>query len=215
MKIQGSNFTVRYRLGKQMILADALNRSPNAESNSPIQLHLRVDGFNMQLVNHTFKTIALINFSESKRKQLQTETSNYPIPRELLIDTIMVGWHEGIKKLPADLRAYWSFRHQLAIEAGVVFKGQQILIPQTMQNDILHQLHQGHPGIVKAQQLARDPVYWPKINEQIENQSIKCDACQLHQQSNVKQPLIPTTYLITGGKALLLIWLILMAKHFY
>ena len=34
-------------------------------------------------------------------------------------------------------------------------------------------------------------MYWPKINEQIENQCKKCDACQLHQQSSVKQPLIP------------------------
>ena len=190
MQIQGYNFTVRYRPGKQMILADALSRSPNAENNSPIQLDLRVDGLDMQLEDHTFKTIALINFSESKQKQLQTETSNDPILRELM-DTIMVGWPEGIKKLPAVLRAYWSFRHELAIEAGVVFKGRQILIPQTMQNDILHQLHQGHQGIVKTQQLARDSVYWPKINEQIENQCKKCDACQLHQQSNVKQPLIP------------------------
>ena len=190
MQIQGYNFTVRYRPGKQMILADALSRSPNAENNSPIQLDLRVDGLDMQLEDHTLKTIALINFSESKQKQLQTETSNDPILRELM-DTIMVGWPEGIKKLPADLRAYWSFRHELAIEAGVVFKGRQILIPQTMQNDILHQLHQGHQGIVKTQQLARDSVYWPKINEQIENQCKKCDACQLHQQPNVKQPLIP------------------------
>ena len=190
MQIQGYNFTVRYRPGKQMILADALSRSPNAENNSPIQLDLRVDGLDMQLEDHTFKTIALINFSESKQKQLQTETSNDPILRELM-DTIMVGWPEGIKKLPADLRAYWSFRHELAIEAGVVFKGRQILIPQTMQKDILHQLHQGHQGIVKTQQLARDSVYWTKVNEQIENQCKKCDACQLHQQPNVKQPLIP------------------------
>ena len=78
MQIQGYNFTVRYRPGKQMILADALSRSPNAENNSPIQLDLRVDGLDMQLEDHTFKTIALINFSESKQKQLQTETSNDP-----------------------------------------------------------------------------------------------------------------------------------------
>ena len=130
MQIQGYNFTVRYR---QMILADALSHSPNAENNSFIQLDLRVDGLDMQLEDHTLKTIALINFSKSKQKQLQTETSNDPILRELM-DTIMVGWPEGIKKLPADLRAYWSFRHELAIEfeAGVVFKGRQILISQTL-----------------------------------------------------------------------------------
>ena len=108
----------------------------------------------MQLEDHTLKTIALINFSESKQKQLQIETSNDPILRELM-DTIIVGWPEGINKLPGDLRAYWSFRHELAIKAGVVFKSRQILIPQTMQKDILQQLHQGHQGIVQTQQQTR------------------------------------------------------------
>ena len=56
MQIQSYNYTVRYRPGKQMILADALSRSPNAENNSPIQLDLRVDGLDMQLEDHTLKT---------------------------------------------------------------------------------------------------------------------------------------------------------------
>ena len=64
-RLQRKQLTVPYRPGKQMILADALSCSPNAENNSPIQLDLRVDGLDMQLEDHTLKTIALMNWMES------------------------------------------------------------------------------------------------------------------------------------------------------
>ena len=48
------------------------------------------------------------------------------------MNIIVTGWSESIKQFPTNLRVYWSFRHELAIEANGVRKGRQILIPQTM-----------------------------------------------------------------------------------
>ena len=158
MQIQGYNFTVRYRPGKEMVLADALSRSPNVKNNSRIELDLRVDGIDVQTEDHTYKTMALINFSEQKQKELQAETSNDAILCELM-NIIMRGWPDTIKDLPTDIRPYWSFRSELSVEAGVVFKGRQILIPKSMQHDILQQLHKGHQGVDKTQRLARESIY--------------------------------------------------------
>ena len=133
-----------------MILADALSRSTNTENNSAIQLDLRVDGIDIQLEDPTFKTMALINFSKSKQQQLKDDTASVPILCELM-NTIATGWHDIIKQLSTDLRVYWSLRHELGIEACVVCKGNQILIPETMPSTILQQLHQGYQGIVKTQ----------------------------------------------------------------
>ena len=94
MQIQGYNFTVRYRPGKEMILADALSRGPNTENNSPIQLDLRVDGIDIQLEDPTYKTIALINFSKPKQQQLKDETASDPILCELM-NTILGYWLLG------------------------------------------------------------------------------------------------------------------------
>ena len=151
MQIQGDSFTVRYRPGKEIILADALSRSPNTGNNSPIQLDLHVDGIDIQLDNPTYKTMALVNVSNSKQQELKDETASDPILCELV--STIAGWPDSIKQLPTDLRIYWSFRHALAIETSVVCKGHQIRIPQTMQSIILQQLHQGHQGIVNTQQL--------------------------------------------------------------
>ena len=43
-----------------------------------------------------------------------------------------------------------------------------VLIPHAIQEDI-QQLHEGHQGVEKTRLLARDSVYWPRINEDIAN----------------------------------------------
>ena len=110
MQIQGYNFTLRYRPGKEMTLADALSRSPNTDNNSPIQLDLRVDGIDIQLEDPTYKTMTLINFPKPKQQQLKDQTASDPIVCELM-NAIVTGWPDSIKQLATDLRVYWSFRH--------------------------------------------------------------------------------------------------------
>ena len=43
------------------------------------------------------------------------------------------------------------------------------------------QLHMSHQGIKRTQGLARESVYWPGINTQIEKLVRACEACQSHQ----------------------------------
>ena len=60
-----------------------------------------------------------------------------------LKEIIHEGWPNNIKDLPTVLRQYWSFRDELAVESGVIFKGRQILIPKSLQADILPTAPQG------------------------------------------------------------------------
>jgi len=53
-----------------------------------------------------------------------------------LKEIIHEGWPNNIKDLPTVIRQYWSFRDELAVESGVIFKGRQILIPKSLQADI-------------------------------------------------------------------------------
>ena len=76
------------------------------------------------------------------------------------------------------------------MEAGVLFKGRQILVPPSMQKDILKQLHSGHQGFEKTRRLARESVYWVKINSDIENTCKSCESCQEQQDANRREPLL-------------------------
>ena len=85
---------------------------------------------------------------------------------------------------------------------GVLFKGRQVLIPETLRQDILKQLHTGHLGIEKTRRLARESVYWPNINKDIEQLVKTCSACQEHQPNQRKEPLVPHDVLQTPWKKL-------------
>ena len=64
-----------------------------------------------------------------------------------------------------------------------------MLIPECMHPDILQQLHQ---GIKETRMLARESVYWQKINEDIEKLMKHCVACQELQDQNSKESMIMT-----------------------
>jgi len=63
-----------------------------------------------------------------------------------------------------------------------------VVIPVVMRDHILDELHVSHPGIVRMKALARNHVWWPKIDADIEARSKKCSACQIHSNDAVKQP---------------------------
>ena len=66
-----------------------------------------------------------------------------------------------------------------------------MIIPKTLREDILRQLHLGHMGIESMRRLARETVFWPHITKDIEQLVKQCAACQEHQARQQKEPLFP------------------------
>ena len=48
------------------------------------------------------------------------------------METIIQGWPDSIKGLPTDVLVLWSFHDELAVEDGIIFKGKQVLIPESL-----------------------------------------------------------------------------------
>ena len=122
-------------------------------------------------------SIDLINFSFNKRVQLREMSTADHTPCALQ-RVVYSGWPDTIKDLPKDLRPYWSFRDEIGISDGVIFKGKQVIIPDAMRSDILHQQHAAHLGIEKIRLLMRESVYWPNIYKDIETMVKCCAVCQ-------------------------------------
>ncbi|CAE1165607.1 unnamed protein product [Acanthosepion pharaonis] len=144
IQLQGYNFRLTYNKGSDNILADGLSRLPSPGNSDPIELDVRVD---------------TVRFSSDRIEQLRNCTTADPLLNQLR-ETIITGWPETIKQLPTDIRVFWGLRDQLSIDDGLILKGQQIVIPQTLQEDILKQLHTAHLGQEKTKLLAKDTVYW-------------------------------------------------------
>ena len=113
---------------------------------------------------------------------------------QILIRTIQSGRPNERRRCPKQSQDFWNIRDELAIvddeSSPLVIKGHRIVIPPEQREEILQQLHIGHFGIEKTKQRARDAVYWPRLNTDIESLIARCSICQEHQWAPQKEPMV-------------------------
>ena len=78
----------------------------------------------------------------------------------------------------------------MSTEDALILKGQRLLIPESLREDILEQLHYGHHEIGKPRLRARESVFWPNINKDIEQMTKSCPICQEHQPAPANTSLL-------------------------
>ena len=105
------------------------------------------------------------------------ETSKDPT-LTLLRHYIHMGWPNDRRMLPQELHTFWNYREDLSMENGLITKGARLLIPSTLREKVLEQIHDGHLGIEKCMLKARESVFWPGISNDIRETVEKCGICQ-------------------------------------
>ena len=125
----------------------------------------------------------------------------------LLKHTIMQGWPKSIKQVPPELQPFWTFREELTVKDGLILKGTRIVIPNKQCKAILKLLHKGHLGLNKCKLRAKETVYWPGLNDQLEDLVLNCELCLKYSTAKCKLepslllgqevPLYPWTKLAT------------------
>ena len=130
-----------------------------------------------------------LNVSSDKCVSLAAEMSK----DETLValkNQIIKGWLPMRSECPKILQDYWNYRDELSILDGLVLKGMRIVIPYQCREELLNQLHEGHFGVDRTKLRARDSVFWPGINKDIENLVKTCDICQENARRNNKDPVL-------------------------
>ena len=181
LKLQPYQFNVVWKPGKEIPVADALSRSHLTDYGNTL-----IDDEEMVCECEVENT----PFSAAKQKILREETAK---DRTLvrLMDVIMTGWPENRHNTPSDIHPYWDYRDELAVYDGVVFRGNRVVIPQSMRQEMLSIIHQGHLGIVLCKRRARDVIFWPGMSSQIQDMISKCAECLEMRNRQSKEPLKP------------------------
>ena len=117
--------------------------------------------------------------STTGTQRIRDETAK-DVTLQHLTRTIVDGWPEVYKDCPADLHPFWNFRDELSVENQLLFKGDRVVIPSTLQPEILKHLHTGHIGTEKMQLRARSSVFWPGLTNDVKNITKSCEPCQKH-----------------------------------
>ena len=134
------------------------------------------------------KDILAVNFlqyssiEERERDEMLHET-NKDKELQSLKHYISTGWPVKRSQIPVSLHPYWNFRDELTVESGILMKNSKVLIPETLKQKYLKQIHQGHQGIEACRSRAREFVFWVNINSDLKEMVEKCDICQSQQNS--------------------------------
>ena len=174
LRLQHYDVSIKYRPGKEMVLADSLSRlSPIPDK----EIHLE-------------QSIYAVQFTDDKLQQLKLESESDPEVTAIR-NIIIEGWPDSAKQLPKNLREFWSCKDELSVEDGLVLKGERVLIPTAMRSYILRNIHAGHQGMEKCKLRAKTCVYWKGINADIERTVKTCTVCQTNQSSQQAETLLP------------------------
>ena len=134
------------------------------------------------------KDILAVNFlqyssiEERERDEMLHET-NKDKELQSLKHYISTGWPAKRSQISVSLHPYWNFRDELTVESGILMKNSKVLIPETLKQKYLRQIHQGHQGIEACRSRAREFVFWVNINSDLKEMVEKCDICQSQQNS--------------------------------
>ncbi len=167
------NYNLRYRPGVQNANADGLSRLPvealEEDVTGPcIAVHM------MELVSAPVSS-----------KEISEETV-----KDEALSKVLVKVREGWKGTEREemLAPYLRRKDELAAEEGCVLWGQRVIIPESLRNKVLQELHEMHIGMSKMKALARSYLWWPGLDRDIEEMAKTCEKCQSNQRNPAKVP---------------------------
>ena len=105
-------------------------------------------------------------------------------------DFCMHAWPDKAK-LGSEEKLYLQVATYITIQKGLLLKGSRLVIPVAMQKTTLGKIHEGHQGIAKCRERAKQSVWGPGLSKQIEDLVDKCDKCSKERQHRV-EPMIPS-----------------------
>ena len=106
--------------------------------------------------------------------------------RELsqIYEYTLSGWPKSVsqhmhgKDLPDQSCIFFNRRNEMSINQGCLVWGTHVVIPKSLREQLLHEVHTGHLGIVRMKHVARSFIWWPGIDSDIENTARTCVDCK-------------------------------------
>lgn len=181
LRLIGYNLVVTYKPGKDLYIADALSRAPLTDS--------VLNDFDNELDLHCNLIRSQITLPKSEMDLIRSESIEDEV-FQTIFRYIKEGWPKNKKLVEKNVQPYYPFKDDISEIDGLILKGNRILIPQGLRKKMLKYLHEGHMGIQACQNLAKNTVYWPNINNDIYNIVSSCELCLKYRNGNCKEELL-------------------------
>ena len=77
----------------------------------------------------------------------------------------------------------------LSIIDGVICRAEKILVPESLQEQVVEIAHKAHQRITKTKQYLRATMWYPRMDLMIEDHLCKCELCQAAIDDPQKEPI--------------------------
>ena len=62
----------------------------------------------------------------------------------VVMEYVMKGWPSEKEQVDELAREYWSFREELSVEDGLLFKYDRLVVPRPLRAEVLDEIHGAH-----------------------------------------------------------------------
>jgi hypothetical protein len=172
LKIQDYTFKLIYKPGNSIPVADALSRAPADKSE-----HVNV-----------LSNASNLPIKEEKLEEIRRATEEDSTMSDLK-HIIAKGWPSDKSGLPHHVSQFFYYRDELTIEDGIVYRGERIVVPKSLQDTMKQKVHAGHTGINSCLRRARTYIFWPGMSSEIRQYVENCSTCASLQPKQQQEPL--------------------------
>ncbi|XP_053619708.1 uncharacterized protein K02A2.6-like [Plodia interpunctella] len=177
-KLAAYDFQIEFVKSRDNGNVDALSRLPLPEER-------KIQPDVMSYINYVEENIPI------SAKEIATKTQD-DVTLKLIYNYLLNGWPAAVTD--NSLKPYLHRKDCLTTDKGCILYNHRVVIPKVLRSRVLHELHQGHLGIVKMKNLSRSYVYWPQLDAEIETLCRACSACLLQRDAPPRATLHPWVF---------------------
>ncbi|KAK7088509.1 hypothetical protein V1264_022420 [Littorina saxatilis] len=175
------NAAVVHIPGKEIIISDALSRSPIP--------HTADDEKDAEAVTAYVDAIeSSWPVTENRLGKLRAATVHDP-ELQKVIGYVLKGWPYST---PTKLQGYRQAQGELSLVNGLLVYNGRIVVPESQRKEVLKQLHETHQGLHKCRQNAQATVWWPGLSLDLKQLVDSCGICRENRPSQRSEPLRPS-----------------------
>ncbi|KAG1686326.1 E3 ubiquitin-protein ligase RNF31 [Nymphon striatum] len=180
LELQHFDIDYKYQKGTELYIADMLSRSPDVLDCSASD----EDG-----IQHVHLT-RLLNLYDETLQKVQVETADDPVLQEIADFIKTQCWPNSGGGMSETAKRFYAIKDELLFEEGLLFKGDKVIIPTSLQKEMARKSHDGHMALDSSLRRARDTMFWHGMKRDIGTVIERCEACQTYATRQQREPLM-------------------------
>ena len=109
---------------------------------------------------------------------------------QILMSTVLEDWPSTLDEVPAEVKPYFQFRDEITAPNGLLLKGERVIVPAKLREEMMERVHSSHRGIEYCLRRAREVFNWPRMNAEFKELVLKSDICNLYKPAQPRERLI-------------------------